>query len=702
MDRKKIDKLVKALASENKETRDTAIKKLFSPGTKPIDKIQILEECSKGLIEPSFEDKMDFLIYISLLKMRVKDDKTRLKGVKGLAPVPARYITPALPALAKAMKDKNPKIQKEAMKMVAWSSKENDVSSTVPTFLKIARGETTNQPDAILWIAELAKNRIDISSAVGFLKKRMKTKLGLEPYYVGIALTGHYILNHNMKEVYKLMHGKNKSVVLGCITRLGQKKDLKLEGKVLSSLVALLGSGEYGAGAQFAIERMSLTDRSIADKVIEEVKKQKLDKENPCVKQLFAKYNGAFNFDNVPKKEWEWDVEESHDCSGSKKGVNTNEGYLTWYNEGWDKGGGGMTIFIQSYSDFLKNGPDMEEVPENVVSELKAILEGAHVTNHKDEFDEIEKQLGDESKEIVEESAIKIFRLVTQGRDVSRFIPKLVKILKERTDLTEIAYGIEQNRVLEVLGMVIDRNKANADKVIEEIKKQKADAYANRLMIKYEGLYKFENVPKKDWMQTSDQYWTKGIHTYEGYLTWYARSSNQMSGTSETYQSYSDFLKNGPVEKGIPKKVLDELKEVLSKARNVKKINRCLEAPNEPFAIAKVIADLENYDSFPIAPNEANDAILVLLELMKGREYAITMKLLVKELKNQLKIYKEKKKTILFTANGMMEFFKKAATAGIDISPAVPDIKKYAKLDQFGKKDAEDALKEFANRKMKK
>jgi len=74
-------------------------------------------------------------------------------------------------------------------------------------------------------------------------------------------------------------------------------------------------------------------------------------------------------------------------------------------------------------------------------------------------------------------------------------------------------------------------------------------------------------IPKKGWKwdhQTFESgYRYDGVHTYEECLLWYTETYPAYAGGGAQKQSFSDFLKNGPSMRNVPKDILDEIYELL-------------------------------------------------------------------------------------------------------------------------------------------
>lgn len=71
----------------------------------------------------------------------------------------------------------------------------------------------------------------------------------------------------------------------------------------------------------------------------------------------------------MPRRDWQWN-ETATGCDG----VHTFEaGRLVWYRHSGNPHGSNAGC-DQRYADFLKNGPSVEGVPDEVVRELTALL----------------------------------------------------------------------------------------------------------------------------------------------------------------------------------------------------------------------------------------------------------------------------------------------------------------------------------------
>jgi hypothetical protein len=68
------------------------------------------------------------------------------------------------------------------------------------------------------------------------------------------------------------------------------------------------------------------------------------------------------------------DIEYRH-SQDRKEGVHTFEGKLVWYCDTWPPYG--SSAKEQSFEDFLKNGPAIEDVPQHVIQKLRKIIKVA-------------------------------------------------------------------------------------------------------------------------------------------------------------------------------------------------------------------------------------------------------------------------------------------------------------------------------------
>ena len=77
----------------------------------------------------------------------------------------------------------------------------------------------------------------------------------------------------------------------------------------------------------------------------------------------------------IVKKDWQWG-HEYYTNSSRYHGVHTYEGKLVWYTETYPgyAGGGACT---QSFEDFLKSGPKLDAVPQEIIDEITEIIKNA-------------------------------------------------------------------------------------------------------------------------------------------------------------------------------------------------------------------------------------------------------------------------------------------------------------------------------------
>ncbi len=74
----------------------------------------------------------------------------------------------------------------------------------------------------------------------------------------------------------------------------------------------------------------------------------------------------------IPGKDWQWN-HNSWEGGYRYDGVHTFEGCLLWYTETYPAYAGGGA-YEQSFTDFLKNGPAMSDVPKEIIDEIYELL----------------------------------------------------------------------------------------------------------------------------------------------------------------------------------------------------------------------------------------------------------------------------------------------------------------------------------------
>lgn len=76
------------------------------------------------------------------------------------------------------------------------------------------------------------------------------------------------------------------------------------------------------------------------------------------------------NEQSVPAREWTW-----QSLLGTY-GVHTHSGMLTWwFKPAPDSGNSNEALRGQSFVHFLRKGPALDDVPEQIIEEIRALLE---------------------------------------------------------------------------------------------------------------------------------------------------------------------------------------------------------------------------------------------------------------------------------------------------------------------------------------
>lgn len=68
---------------------------------------------------------------------------------------------------------------------------------------------------------------------------------------------------------------------------------------------------------------------------------------------------------------------------------------------------------------------------------------------------------------------------------------------------------------------------------------------------------------RRDWTWNHQPGRHDGVHTFEGKLVWYTLTYNPHAGGGAHEQSFTDFLREGPWVSDVPKKMLDEIYDVV-------------------------------------------------------------------------------------------------------------------------------------------